>query len=438
METYEVDVQPVADPPAGAPVSGHEKKPDTKPSVRKRVAQAVRIGVGAVAAIALAAAVANWVVVPHVLPKTTVAIANAPLAVERVSIEGEVRIAVRAGEIVKQGQPLAHITNKRLNKAPGWELHAQKENLEAELIRYNTDLATAVRLRDESRDELDKFRAALTRTLTSSLRQADSKIAEMAAVQGQAARLLALGRALSENGLSTKNDYQKALEDAAISQHRLDQSQFERQTLADQLDGVIHDVYTERDTPIYLTHYLQFKQDVASTEAKVIETRSRLEAAARQLEQTESLEKILDSDEVRSRVAGEVLRVTNTGDLGRGETVIEIAETGKAFVEAHFQDSFASSLYPGARALIKVAGMPPFLGSIRSWRRIGPAELDTGNAMKMPHTLNQLDVYIDADPGAGLSSLVGRQCRVLVANPDAGISQFPEWAAVKLFTLLGW
>jgi hypothetical protein len=58
--------------------------------------------------------------------------------------------------------------------------------------------------------------------------------------------------------------------------------------------------------------------------------------------------------------------------------------------------------------------------------------------MRLPRQLNQLKVYIDADRPALLTSLVGRQCRVLVADRDVNVGRLAEWLSVKLFILLGW
>ena len=57
-----------------------------------------------------------------------------------------------------------------------------------------------------------------------------------------------------------------------------------------------------------------------------------------------------------------------------------------------------------------------------------------------------LKVYIDLDRPELAASLVGRQCRVLVADRDSSpfrgkgsfLGRLVEWLAVKIFLLLGW
>jgi multidrug resistance efflux pump len=437
METHELELKT---PPGAEPILPEEKKKDGRSvkSTWNSLKTMLRVSFGVAAALALLIVIANWAVVPQIFPKTSVSVVNAHLIVQRMSIEGEVRITSHVGDTVKQGDVLASTENTYLNEAPVWRLKTEQANLQAEVSRFSTDLATAIRLRNTARAELGKFRTTLVRELACSLRQADAKMAELTTARDQAKRLAELARKLAQRAATPKADYDKALEDAAIAQARLEQSGAEREALANQLEGAKMDVYTQRDTPIYLTLYLQFQQAVAATEAKVVETRKQLESTDRELARVDSFERLMAAAAVRSPVSGEVWRVTTSSDLGKGESVFEIAESQNAFVEAQFQESFAPSIHRGAKAIIKVSGLPPFTGTVRTLRQTSPSELDSANAMRLPRQLNQLKVYIDADRPKLLTSLLGRQCRVLIADRDVNMGRFAEWLSVKLFLLLGW
>ena len=177
-------------------------------------------------------------------------------------------------------------------------------------------------------------------------------------------------------------EYKRAAEDAIIAERRVEQARAEKAGIANQLDGAAHDVYTQRDSPIFLTLYMQFQQAVASTETKVIETRKRLGATVSELGRVDSFEHKLAAGAVLSPAPGIVWRINSSSSMVKGETLIEIAESQSAFIEAQFQEGFSGSLYPGAKALIKVSGHALLLGTVRGFRQTSPTDLDSAYAMR--------------------------------------------------------
>lgn len=401
----------------------------------------LRMLLGSAGAVVILLLIFNWLVVPAVWPKTSEAVVNAPITSQRVDSEGSIHIAHQVGDSVQSGEILASSANSYLNKGSVLRLKTDKANTEAELTRVTADLKTVKRLRDKARLELDKYRSSLATELTISLQQADAKIAELTAVRDEAARMAESNRALYVSGVIPHDDYYRAVEDRTVAQTRLDQSRAEKRGIDNQLESAKRDVFIQRDSPIHLTLYMQFQQDVAATEAKVTETKGRLLSVTRELAQAESFENRLAGGEVVSPIAGVIWRVnTSSGPLAKGESLFEIADTQRAFVEAQFQESFSSSLYPGARVVISASGSPSISGKVRALRQTSPTEMDNAYAIRLPRRLNQVKVYIDVDQPALIASMVGRQCRVLVVDPNARLfsKQAFDWLALKFFALLGW
>jgi multidrug efflux pump subunit AcrA (membrane-fusion protein) len=445
FETYEIKTPP-------SPTTSRSSPGSTAKALRRLLnafARVLRISASVAGAVLVCFLLVNWLAVPAFVPKTSEAVVNAPITSQRAESEGAIRIAHQVGDTVKKGDILASSANTYLNEAPVWRLKTAKANLEAELARVLADLDIVKRLRDTSRQELDKYRASLMQELTISQKQTEAKIAELTAVRDQSMRLAELNRTLSQDGAGARDTYYRAAEDVAIAERRLEQGRAEKEGIANQLAATARDVFIQRDSPIYLTLYMQFQQSVSATEAKVAETKSRLEAAICELDQADSFERRLAGGAVISPVAGVIWRVNaSSGPLAKGEPLFEIAEAQHAFIEAQFQESFSASLYPGAKAIINVSGLPPLTGTVRAFRQTSPTDLDNAYAMRLPRRLNQLKVYIDIDRSMLIAPLVGRQCRVLVADRNArpftakspffSLTRLAEWLSVKLFVLFGW
>lgn len=421
------------DPRNGDPLA--TPSPPERPeraSVPRRI---FRWFVGLIGAAVLALLVMNWVVTPLVLPKTSDAWMNAPLTTIRAESEGDIHIAREVGDVVAIGSLLANTVNAYLNPASVWQLKTEQANLEAELTRATRESELANNLKATSSLELDKYRRALTADLVLALRQADAKIAELTVLLNQSERIVKMTEPLSRIGAVTADDSSRALENETIAQHRLDQGSAEKDSIANQLEAIKTNVYIQRDSPIYLLWYLETQQSVPVAQAKVEETKRRLASVQLELAQADAYVRRLAGGAILSPVAGLVWRRNaSSGPVAKGESILEIAEApAREFIEAQFQESRSTSLYPGARAIVQFSGLQPLAGEVRAVRQPSPTDLDNAYAIRLPRRINQLKVYIHVlGPPQGVA-LVGRQCKVLIADPAAHPLAGFAWVAVRVF-----
>jgi multidrug resistance efflux pump len=410
-----------------------------------RIRKYARAVAGVMGAAVLMALLVNWVATPAFFPKTSDAWMNAPIAVVRAEVEGAARVERNLGEAVKKGDALAHMANDNRNEAAVWRLRTERSNLQAELARGMADINLAEDLRKLSTAELEKYAGRLIADLTLSLEAAEAKIAGDTTAFSQAARVADLTRVLAREAIASRDARDTAVEEADIAQRKLEQSRAERSAIANQLAAARERVFMQRDSPIYLTWALQVQQSLPAIRAKVLETSARLAAAERELGLLESYTRRVNSGAVLSPADGVIWRVNaSSGVVGKGEPLFEIAETRRQFVEAHFQESLAKSIYPGARAVIQFSGLPTMTGIVRAFRQSSPTDLDGAYAMKLARRLNQINVYIDLDQSIANDALLGRQCRVLLTAPGGARSQqglgkaTAESLAELLFRALGW
>ena len=393
----------------------------------------VRAAAGMLGMLILLLVFARWVVMPIVFPMTNDAWPNAPLTVVRAPNEGNAQVRPDLGQTVEQGDPVAVLANSAVDPSRLARLRGDIARTEAERTKRRCELQTARDLEQLAKRQLEQYREMLIAGLTGSLLEADAKIKELTVKHQQAVREL---DTYQKSGAAVSRDERdRAVETEKMARNRLEQAQASRKRIVIQMEAAEQNIFIERDTPLYLEQYLRVRQSIPQLEAQLAETERQLTATQTELKEVEKHADQLAGSTVRSPVTGVVVRRnTSWGPVAKGESLVEVAHTQGQFIEALFPESYARSLYPGARAVIAFSGLRPVEGTVRAVRQPSPTDHDWTYAIRLPRRLNQLEVLIDFDRPPSDASLLGRQCQVLAADPS---NPLHSWAT-KLFCLLRW
>jgi multidrug resistance efflux pump len=311
-------------------------------------------------------------------------------------------------------------------------LKSEVELAKVEQKKRRDDLQLAKNLEQLAKEELDRYREMLIAGLKGSLHEAEARIKELTVAHQQSKRELDMNRR-SGAGVS-RDERSKSEEHEAMARDRLQQAEACRDRIVNEIKAAEQNHFYHHD-PIYLTWHLQSRLSIPQLEHQLKETEERLAITKAELEQVEKHASELAGSTIRSPLAGVVWRRNASwGPVAKGESLLEIAQSQGQFIQAHFSESHARSLYPGARAVILFSGLEPFEGTVRAVRQPSPTDHDYEFAIRLPRRLNQLEVLIDFDTPPSDATLLGRQCQVLVADAS---SRAHGWAA-KLFCLLRW
>jgi uncharacterized small protein (DUF1192 family) len=393
----------------------------------------IRAAAGMLGMLILLLVFARWVVMPIVFPMTNDAWPNAPLTVVRAPNEGNAQVRPDIGQTIEEGDPVAVLSNSAVDPSRLARLRGEIERIEAERIRRRCELQTARDHEQVAERQLEQYRKMLIAELRGGLLEADAKIEELTVKHKQAVREL---DTYQKSGAAVSRDERdRAVETEKMARNRLEQAQASRKRIVIQMEAAGQNIFIERDTPLYLEQYLRVRQSIPQLEAQLAETEKQLIATQTELKEVEKHADQLAGCTVSSPVAGVVVRRnTSWGPVHKAESLVEIAHSRGQFIEALFPESYARSLYPGARAVIAFSGLPPVEGTVRAVRQPSPTDHDWTYAIRQLRRMNQLEVLIDFDRPPSDASLLGRQCQVLAADSS---NPLQSWA-VKLFCLLRW
>jgi hypothetical protein len=376
---------------------------------------------------------ARWVVIPIAFPVANDAWPNATLTVIRAENEGHAQVQPDVGQAIAQGDTVAVLSNSGLDPSRLARLRADLARRNAERTKHRCDLEIARDLEKLADRELKQYRRTLIAGLKASLQETDARIKELSVKQHQARRVLDMCQRSA--AAISRDERDRAIEAEAMARNCLEQAEASRKRIAIEMEAAEQNVFVQRDTPIYLQWYLQVRQSIPQLEAQLAEIDAQLAATEAELRQVEKHADLLAGGTICSPVSGVVWhRNTSWGPVAKGESLLEIAQTQGQFIEALFPESHARSLCPGARAVIVFSGLPPIQGTIRAVRQPSPTDHEWTYAIRLPRRLNQLEVLIDFEQPSADSSLLGRQCQVLVADRSNPLHSL----AAKLFCSLRW
>ena len=194
-------------------------------------------------------------------------------------------------------------------------------------------------------------------------------------------------------------------------------------------------MFVQRDSPIYLTWHMQGRLGIPQIEASVAHVKDRRAAIQAELVQIEAHAKRQAGCVVRTPVGGVVWRRTPArGSVSKGESLVEVAETRRMFIEAVFPEGHAQSLTPGARAVVVFRGLQPFEGRVEAVRQPSPTDQDAAYAIRLPRRLNQLKAVIVFEGARPDTALLGRPCSVMIPDPTTCGHDVAE----RIFIALRW
>jgi len=392
-----------------------------------------RAGAGVLGMLILLLVFTKWVLLPIVLPMTNDAWTNAPLRVVRAPNVGNAQVRLDIGQAVEEGDTFAVLSNSDVDPSLGAKLRADIAMAKAEQTKHRSDLEAAKDHEQRANRGLEQYRRTRIDGLRASLQEAEAKIKERWDAHEQSKKKLDRIKRLGSSG--SREELDKAIETEKTARDCLEQAQASRDRISIELQGAKENVFPQGDTPPYLTLLLEMRLRIPQLQAQLAETEGRLAAMEEERKELEEHANRLASSTVCSPVSGVVRsRNMSCGPVAKGESLLEIAETKRQYVEALFPDRHARSLYPGARVVIVFSGLAPFEGTVRAVRQPSPTDHDWASAIRLPRRLNQLTVLIDFESPPPDASLLGRPCQVLAADPS---NPAHAWAA-KLFCFLRW
>jgi len=387
--------------------------------------------------------VLNAVITPLVLPKSTEAWVNAPLVIVRAEAEGSFGKSIEVSQSVKAGQVVGILTNKEQyqDRSHRARLETEKAYLEAERKRFDAELHLAEELKKTSSKGLGDYGAALVRGLEAALREAEAKVHEYTVGHEQSKRVLDLKSKLYARNAISDDEFYRSQEAVALAQSLLDQGNAAKERIQTELDAARALVFVQRDSPVYLLWSLQVQQSIPQAVSRIAEAKLRLDAVTAELHSLDDLAKNPKKLEVRSPVEGVVWRRNGTsGPVGKGELLLEVADTKEMFIEAQVPAFHAAALVKDRPVTVLFSGCAPLAGTIRGTRQPNPTDLDMASAIRLSRRLSQVIVEIKLDKNENINgSFLGRPCRVLVADRDTDWRQrLDTWVAVQLFCKLRW
>jgi multidrug resistance efflux pump len=397
--------------------------------------RAVRLGVGLTGLALLVLVFLRWVVIPTAWPTTAEAWLQAPLVVVRADADGDLDLRCQDGDLVEPDAAVAAITNGNVDPARVAHLRSSLATVEADFAKHEKDLEAARAFNRLSGRELDAYRRALVAGLKLSLAEADAQVAECVIAHDQARRVADLHRRAGSAGAASDDERLRAVEGEQIARTRLDRAKAARDRLTVELEAVEKDVYVQRESPVYLAVHLQGRLGIPQIEANLGHAKDRRAAVRAELDQIEAYAKRQGGGVVRTPVGGVVWRRTpSRGTVAKGESLVEVAETRLAFVEAVFPEGHAPSLSPGSRAVVVFRGLPPFEGHVQTVRQPSPTDQDAAYAIQHPRRLNQLKAVIAFEGARPDAALLGRPCTVMIPDPTTPAHAWAE----RLFVALRW
>jgi len=403
--------------------------------VYRLIRRTLRLTVGLAGVALLLLVFLRWVVIPTGWPTTSEAWLQAPLVVVRADADGNVELGCQDGDLVEPGAHVATIANANVDPARVSHLKSALASVDAEHAKFCKDLESAQSFDRLSSCELAAYRRTLVAGLKLSLVEAESQIAECVVAHDQAKRVADLNRRAAATGAASEDERLRAIEAESIARTRLERARAVRDRFQVEIEAAEKNVFVQRESPIYLSFQMQGRLSIPQIEANVAHVKERRAAIQAELGQIEEYAKRQAGSIVRTPVGGVVWRRTpGRGSVSKGESLVEVAETRRMFIEAVFPEGHSQSLTPGVRAVVVFRGLPPFEGRVQAVRQPSPTDQDTAYAIQHPRRLNQLKAVITFEGARPDATLLGRQCSVMI--PDS-TTYGHDWAE-RLFIALRW
>jgi multidrug resistance efflux pump len=382
--------------PVGAP-------PDRQPSASGRAKShhsIIRLTTYSVVAV-LALVLVSAVVPPILADESDRAVVNAPIILLTAPIAGEIAsISVRAGQMIGQHEPVAHIQNRRID-------HTTLITLEEKAASIRESIQGARRKRDSDNEyltvldqEIADQSKQLGRQMESQILQLRAEVAESEAAGREKKALVDRQTTMVSRDTASIDMLKPTAQQFEAAVHRADAMTAKLNQKIAQFEALKQGVYVGTDlAPI--ADLVQKRKDIAlDAKRMAIEENELLASVADRERLIEGERKRLDSlasADITTPSAGEVfsLGASSGRYINAGDTLASMVDCNKAFVVAIFSYRQGQDFNVGSR--VRVHGAHFDRGTISAVLPKTSDKVDERFAMPFPQT-ERRELYVLVTP----------------------------------------
>jgi multidrug resistance efflux pump len=346
-------------------------------------------------------------------------VVNAPLVALRAPIEGQVDVGalVRPGGTVQSGEVLFTITDDRQDQRNSADLKARAASVEGAVQEVDRKIATLTVQQNGLRERAQAHQEAAVRRLTAMLGEASAGLEGARAKAGTAQNEWARGQDLATRGFVSRarlDDIEGEVRRTRSEVDRLRASvdRYQAELGAARGGVFIGDGYS--DVPYSQQRIEEINLRLADLRAeRAGATRTQRELAERLAVEEQRLQR-LGRDAVHSPAVGLVwnLAVADGARVARGDTLAEIAQCGRSFVEATLPERGFDVVRPGDAVRVRLSsGTGDIPGMVRSVRGAGAIGASGRAAGVERGGTGMMWVVVDID-AAALSKQPAGDCQI--------------------------
>jgi multidrug resistance efflux pump len=214
-------------------------------------------------------------------------------------------------------------------------------------------------------------------------------------------------------------DLDKATAAVLVTRKNMEKEQAALVKAQGELQAAQQGLFVQKDAPFFQQKLMEMDLRIPQLQAELKEMLESIAAAEKEIEQEKGRVERMGQATASSPVTGVVWkRYGNPGQsVKQNETLYEIADSKTVFIEALLHQRFLNQIVPGCQATVNFTGGQTLTGKVRTVRTQMPSETEAAFAVNLAdHDLKHVRVIIDFDPPVQDPSLIGRHCRVLIAD----------------------
>ena len=364
--------------------------------------------IGAAALLVGAAAVTGS---PQSAPEITAsAVVNAPLVRIASPFDGKVDYAppsrgsaVRPGDLLVRVKATPHAGQYLL------DLKAKLASAQRELASTNGQIKALTQARAEMKSRMDNYRKGAIARLTAQLDEALALHNIYKARMAQSGDALDRQQQLKVKGYASKANFDAATASATIAKNDLAASAARIQRIRVELDSAKKGVFVgdnrddvpysqQRDDEIML-RLVDLNASAKNMQASVKELQGQIGAEARRV----AADEVYQQNAVVTGVVWDTSGPKGT-PVRAGDTLVNVLDCGRAFLEVNLDEAQAKSIKPGDGARVRIAGDDHFIdGTVRALRgAVTRTDRDEHVAESEPQAAGQITALVDLPaPAAG-------------------------------------
>ncbi|WP_244549623.1 HlyD family secretion protein [Bradyrhizobium erythrophlei] len=351
----------------------------------------------------LATLMITAVVPPIFADQSDRAVVDAPVTLITASIAGEIAsLSVQPGSDVAAGEPLAEISNPRVDRAALISLEEKsadsREKLSAARAKSQTDSAYIASLDTEIANQTSQLRARLQ----SQIEELRARVAQSSAMSSEKKALVDRQSDMVSRNAASMDMLRPTQQQYSAALHSTDAETFKLNQKMSQLDALNKGIYVGDDS-VAISILAQKRRDI-ELDAKSMDIEARQQSGI-----VTNLQKIIDTEGGRlerlgaatvvSPGSGKVLTVgASTGrHVNPGDTIASVIDCDKRFVVAIFSYRQGENLMPGTR--VRIDGGVLHSGVVTSVLPRTTDKVDERFAVPFPQTERRVVCHHHAGPG---------------------------------------